>query len=148
MTVTWKVFSQRYVTIVAGACAALELRVPSVTPAARAPIHFPYAKLASVRRLDPIQCPVTRGMASVTACLELPGGSVTGVSREPMTFHTAKGPAVFAIQLGPLTPAWVIVSASSMLQVLHVVSANHYIGIWPKKTPVDAQSASAMKQGH
>lgn len=33
----------------------------------------------------------------------------------------------------------VIASASFTLQVLHVVSASHYIGIWPKKTPADAQ---------
>lgn len=33
----------------------------------------------------------------------------------------------------------VIASASFMLQVLHVVSASHYIGIWPKKTPAGAQ---------
>lgn len=32
-----------------------------------------------------------------------------------------------------------IASASLMLQVLRAVSANHCIGIWPKKTPVDAQ---------
>lgn len=72
---------------------------------------------------------------------------MTDVSQEPTTFPTAKGPAVFAIQLGPWTPAWVTASASCMLQALHVVSANHYIGIWPKKTPVDAQSANAMGQG-
>lgn len=33
----------------------------------------------------------------------------------------------------------VIASASFMLQVLRVVSASHYIGIWPKQTPADAQ---------
>lgn len=33
----------------------------------------------------------------------------------------------------------VIASASSMSQALRVVSANLYTGIWPKKTPADAQ---------
>lgn len=33
----------------------------------------------------------------------------------------------------------VIASASSMSQVLRAVSANLYTGIWPKKTPADAQ---------
>lgn len=56
--------------IVAGACAALGLRVPGVTPAVRGPIHSQYAKLASVQLVDPIQCPVTRRLASVNACLE------------------------------------------------------------------------------
>lgn len=32
-----------------------------------------------------------------------------------------------------------IASARLMLKVLLVASANHYIGIWPKKTLVDVQ---------
>ena len=30
-------------------------------------------------------------------------------------------------------------SANFMLKVLHAASANHHIGIWPKKTPADVQ---------
>jgi len=52
---------------------------------------------------------------------------------------TAKVPAVPVTQLVPWTPVRDIANAKLMLKVLLVASANHYIGIWPKKTPMDVQ---------
>jgi len=59
---------------------------------------------------------------------------------------TAKVPAVPVTQLVPWTPVRDIANAKLMLKVLLVASANHYIGIWPKKTPMDVQNASATWQ--
>lgn len=46
-------------------------------------------------------------------------------------------------QLELWTPVWAVANASFMLKVLRVASANHYIGIWPKKTLMDVQNADA-----
>lgn len=68
---------------------------------------------------------------------------MTGVSQEPMISLTAKTSQVVVTQTVPWTPSWDIASARLMWKVLLVASANHYIGIWPKKTPMDVQNASA-----
>lgn len=72
---------------------------------------------------------------------------MTGVSQEPMISLTAKVPEVSVTQPVPWTPVWDIANASLMLKVLLVASANRYIGIWPKKTPMGVQSASATWRG-
>lgn len=71
---------------------------------------------------------------------------MTGVSQEPLTSPTAKVPAVPVTQLVPPTPVWIIVNASFMLKALLAASANHYIGIWSKKTPMGVQNANAMRR--
>lgn len=143
MTVTWKEFSLKSVTPKGGACAAPAWGALGVTPASRVSTPSLFAKPASVQPLGPTRRPAAQSLDSASAGQGSRDSGATGVSRAPLISPTAKAPATSVTQPELWTPVWAIANASFMLKVLRVVSANHYIGIWPKKTLMDAQNADA-----
>lgn len=125
------------------ACAALGSRALGAMPVTQVSTHSLFAKPASVQPLALTGRPATQRLGSVNASRGSQDGSVTGVSQEPMISPTAKAPAVPATWPVPWTPVWGIASASLVWKVLPAMSVSRYIGIWPKKTPLGVQSASA-----
>ncbi|MEJ1281613.1 laminin alpha 3 [Cricetulus griseus] len=98
VTVTWKVFSQKYVTTMAGACAALGLRVPGVTHAAWAPIHSLYAKGVNVTLVDHSPPCVVGPQENASAEIILWGKSARGASQsKEVTFPPRKEPAFVTV---------------------------------------------------